>query len=115
MYIFLKHLNIFDDLVNDHIMSFLPFYYIINNIKNLDYIWYKRLIVFNIGDIKRMDMNYKNWYRIFYYKDHFILINYEYKLIKYLKLTKSIKEINDIHLMNIQNCHKKHFMNYTYF
>ena len=114
MYIFLKYLNMFDDLVINSIMSYLSFYYIRSYIHNLNKIWYKRLILNNIGSIKRTHMNYKNWYRIFYYKDHHILIEYEYKLIKHLKSIKSIEEINDIHIKNLNNCHTKNFMNYSY-
>ena len=115
MYHLLKKMNNFDNLIIDKIMCFLPYYYVRDKIKNLSPIWYKRLIFTNICGIKRCDMNYKSWYKIFYHKDHHILIRYEHKLTKQLILTKTNEEIHKIHMLNIQFCHNKTFMNYSYF
>jgi len=115
MYFILKDIDNFDTLIVNNIMSFLPFYHIRNYIHDLNEIWYKRLIFTNISAIKKNDMKYSNWFKIFHYKDHHVLIRYEHKLIKQLITTLPSKDIIKIHHENLNHCHKKNFMNYTYY
>ena len=106
------------DIINI-IKEYLPLYHVNRDIKNKNYckdtgFWYKRIIKQNIIDIRRDEIRYYDWFKIFHYKDYSILIRYENQLVKKLLETKTKEEIEAIHMYNLDNCHKKHFMNYKF-
>lgn len=98
------------------ICSYFDFYYVLNEIKKGKYIknslWYRRIICTNVVDIRRHEISYFDWYRIFHSKDYNMLIKFENKKVKTLLESKSLEEINKIHLDNINNCDKRNFFNY---
>jgi hypothetical protein len=106
-----------DDVIN-LISEYLPSYKFKYDIKKKNYLqnnlWYKRLICRNIVNLRRDEINYFDWYKIFHYKDYSILIKYENKKVKKLLETLTIEEINKLHMENLDNAHKKHYLSYSY-
>lgn len=100
------------------ITDYLPYKQILNAIKNKEYIengfWFKRVVKHEIVDIKRTEISYYDWYKIFHYKDYSMLIKYENCLIKKLVNSKTKEYIQKLHENNLENCHKRHFMSYKY-
>ena len=98
------------------ICCYFDFFYVLDDIKKGNYIenglWYKRIICTNVVDIRRDEISYFDWYRIFHSKDYNMLVKFENKKVKKLLETKSLEEINKIHMDNINTCDKRNFFNY---
>ena len=65
-------------------------------------------------DIRRDQLSYFDWYKIFHYKDYHMLIKFENQNVLELLKTKSIEEINKIHMENLENCHLKNHMSFRF-
>tara|TARA_A100001015_G_C14708267_1_gene601007 strand:+ start:159 stop:488 length:330 start_codon:yes stop_codon:yes gene_type:complete len=103
---YLKKLNLPFELIL-LITTYLPSSKYKEDIKHKKYLsetgfWFKRIIKKDIVDIKRHEMSYYDWYKIFHYKEYSILIKFENKLIKQLLKTKTKEEIEKIHMDNIK-------------
>ena len=121
MYFFKKYISNNSSIpieVYDIILSYLPLTYVLKSIKNKEYIvngfWFKRIICNKIYDITRNDISYFDWYKIFHNKNYSVLIKYENKLVNKLIKTKTKEEIELIHMNNLNNCQKRHHMNYKF-
>lgn len=102
----------------DYICKYLDFSQVLDSIKNKYYMmngfWFKRIVNYKIVDISREDISYFDWYKIFHNKDYSMLIKYENILITKLIKLKTKEYIQELHISNLNNCHKKHFMNYKF-
>ena len=106
------------DLPNDikySIYQYLPSYKYMNDIKKNKYnnIWFKRLVCRNILSLKKNEISYFDWYKIFHKKDYNQLIKYENKKLLKLLEDNDWDEINKIHINNIKDANKKNYMNYS--
>ena len=104
--------------INYLILSYLPMTYLLQSIENDEYMqngfWFKRIICNKICDIRRSEISYFDWYKIFHYKNYSMLIKYENRLVIRLLQTKTKEEIERIHMNNLKDCHKRNYMNYKY-